>query len=850
MLALEIPLVKYFKKYAMKNIKLFIAALLVITVSTAISQTRDSVFDNQLYFKLKSLSNVSSNSWKAIEEHPENIAVAIFPFSSFLDSVGVVNIRQPFGKKKEALNLYLTFLVTFTNQNHDLKKLIKSMADFSELEYSEPVYKDFEDYIPNDPSYSNCWHLNKIQANLAWDLGTGNSDVVVSIVDDAITINHPDLKDIIWVNPNEIPNNGIDDDNNGYIDDINGWDTYSNDNDPSPLGNSAAWAHGTHCAGIAGAHTDNNKGISSVGFGVSLMAVKTGDNNGLVNQTWAGVYYSIISGADVISCSWSSGSYSQTNYNIIELGINSGSIIVAASGNNGSNLANNPKYPACYNGVICVANTTTTDAKAGSSNYGTRIDVAAPGSSILSTIPYSGYDTKTGTSMSAPMVAGLLGLMKSYSPNATNSQLISCMKNGCDDIDAINPSYAGLLGAGRINAYKALMCLSPPTANFLVRYQDSCSGEVQFSDATLGFPNSWAWDFNGDGVIDDTTSAANYYFNESGSYNTTLTVGNEYGVNTKTVQNAFAITLSEAPNLDSIYSCVGDSVVVHSSNGADLNWYREESDLQKINYGPSLTTGSIFRDTSFFVSEPFDTSCYQTGLTYFPSNGVFSSNYSYLLFDVFQKIQLQSVDIKANGNNDRTIIILDSINNIVFEKTFSNINTGVQTLELNAILFPGSNYKIGMSPNSTVDLFRANSGANFPYLIPNMISINKSVISAINSTIQQYYYFFNWSVCDAPCESERSEVKIITDDCEIDDLSEIIIYPNPNQGVFNLLVPKDSQGSYKVFNILGQQVYEQVFSATAERVFVSLPNLSKGVYNLVLEIDNEKIVEKITISGR
>ena len=97
------------------------------------------------------------------------------------------------------------------------------MADFSELEYTEPVYKDFEDYIPNDPSYSNCWHLNKIQANLAWDLGTGSSDVVVSIVDDAITINHPDLKDIIWVNPNEIPNNGIDDDGNGFVDDMKGW---------------------------------------------------------------------------------------------------------------------------------------------------------------------------------------------------------------------------------------------------------------------------------------------------------------------------------------------------------------------------------------------------------------------------------------------------------------------------------------------------------------------------------------------------------------------------------------------------------------------------------------------------
>ena len=94
-----------------------------------------------------------------------------------------------------------------------LIKIIKDLSKFSEVDYSEPKYKDFEDYIPNDPSYSSCWHLNKIQANLAWDLGIGNSNVVVSIVDDAITINHPDLQNVIWVNPNEIPNNGIDDDN-------------------------------------------------------------------------------------------------------------------------------------------------------------------------------------------------------------------------------------------------------------------------------------------------------------------------------------------------------------------------------------------------------------------------------------------------------------------------------------------------------------------------------------------------------------------------------------------------------------------------------------------------------------
>ena len=831
------------------SLKVLFSLSFLFVYSMGWTQNNDTIFENQLYVKLKSLDNISESLWKSVENSPNNINSSVFPFGGFLDSIGLINIKQPFGKKKNAEKLYLTFLLEFTDKKHDLNKIIKDLSKFSEVDYSEPKFKDFEDYIPNDPSYSSCWHLNKIQANLAWDLGTGNSNVVVSIVDDAITINHPDLQNVIWVNPNEIPNNGIDDDNNGYIDDINGWDTYTNDNDPSPHSNTPAWAHGTHCAGIAGAHTDNNIGISSVGFGVSLMAVKTADNNGLVNQTWDGVYYSIVSGADVISCSWSSGSYSQTNNNIIEFGINNGSIIVAASGNNGANLASNPKYPACYNGVICVANTTSSDTKAGSSNYGTRIDVAAPGSSILSTIPYSGYDTKTGTSMSAPMVAGLLGLMKSFSPNSTNEQLISCMKSACDDIDAVNPSYAGLLGNGRINAYNALLCLSPPNADFVVKNQDSCSGEIQFFDATLGVPKSWAWDFDGDGIIDDTTSTAVSYFNQSGSYNTSLTVSNDFGTDTKTIQNAFNISLTDAPLIEDFYTCIGDSVSLEANGYTNLNWYINENDFDERYSGEEVITDKIFSDTSFFVSELSDTSCYSSGLTYFPNNGIFSSNYSFLLFDVHQKINIKSIDVKADGNQDRTIIILDSSNHIVFEKTFNNFITGIQTLELNASLFPGNNYKIGLSPNTTVNLFRANSGANFPYEIPGLLTITKSMITPINTSTQQYYYFFNWKVCNALCESERSEVRIFTDDCEnIQDLQDIVIFPNPNAGIFTVRVPKNQSGNLKVVNMLGQTVYENDFSAIVERVLVNIPSLSKGLYSLSVRINNKAVIKKFTIT--
>ena len=815
------------------------------------SQSHDSIFTNQIYFKLNYLEDISKESWEIIDENPSNIPLSIFPFEDYLESLGISNIEQPFGKKKQAIKLYLTFLVEFKNKNQDLNKIIKDFQTLSTIDYAELVYRDYKDFIPNDPSYSSCWHLPKIQADLSWDLGKGNSDVVVSIVDDAITINHPDLKDVIWVNPNEIPNNGIDDDNNGYIDDINGWDTYTNDNDPSPFSNTNAWSHGTHCAGIAGAHTDNGIGISSIGYGISLMAVKTADNNGLVNQTWDGVYYSILAGADIISCSWSSGSYSQTNYNIIELGINSGSIIVAAAGNNAADLSSNPKYPACYNGVICVANTTQSDSKANSSNFGTRIDIAAPGTSILSTIPYVGYDDKTGTSMSAPMVAGLLGLMKSYSPNATNEQLINCMKSSCDDINAVNTSFTGMLGAGRINAYKALLCLSPPSANFILNYQDSCSGEVQFTDATFGSPTSWSWDFNGDGIIDDTTSSGIKYFNQSGSYNTSLTVSNDFGTDTKTMQNAINITLTEAPSIETSYICIGDSIILGKNEDPIYNWYNNENDLESFYSGSQLTTNKLFDDTSFYISTLSDTFCYSTGLTNFPSNGNISSSYSYLAFDVHKKMTLKSVDVRAGGIQDRIIVILDSINNIIFEKTITNIISGINTLDLNAELFPGNNYKIGVSMNSVVNLFRANSGANFPHSVPGILTINNSLISLNNSTTQQYYYFFNWRVCDAQCESKRSEVKIITEDCKnINNLNDLVLFPNPNQGTFTLIIPKNKSGKLKIINMLGQTLKETFFSAPLERVFIEAPNLSKGLYNLWIEIDGNKVVKKFTVAGK
>ena len=177
----------------------------------------------------------------------------------------------------------------------------------------------------------------------------------------------------------------------------------------------------------------------------------------------------------------------------------SGITFVAAAGNDNTSQV---FYPAGYNYVISVASTTSSDSKSSFSNYGTWIDIAAPGSSIYSTIPNNTYGTQSGTSMACPLVAGLCGLLKSYNPALTPDEIENCLDQSADNIDAQNPSYVGDLGAGRINALGALQCTNPTNPPVVQFMSDAngpqCTGAtVQFMDQSLYNPTSWSWSFPG-----------------------------------------------------------------------------------------------------------------------------------------------------------------------------------------------------------------------------------------------------------------------------------------------------------------------------------------------------------------
>lgn len=348
------------------------------------------------------------------------------------------------------------------------KEFAAGIFDPHIFEYVEPRYMSYvEETIPNDTLVSRQFHLEQINLFNGWDIQQGSKATVIAIVDNGTDFHHPDLAANIHINMAEatgLP--GIDDDGNNYVDDFYGWDFGENDNDPSHGSDESSVAvHGTHTAGIASAVTNNITGVAGVGWNCSILPIKTStdDETYEIPYGYEGIVYAADNSADIINNSWGrSGVYSQYEQDIINYAAEMGCIIVAAGGN--SNQEAN-FFPASYVHVVAVAAVNELDEKASYSTYGKFIDVSAPGGDkrigrpgILSTFPVDrgNYGALSGTSMASPVVAGLFGLVMNQFPEFDSNQLKRQIVLTADDIDRLNPDYEGLLGSGRVNAFRAL----------------------------------------------------------------------------------------------------------------------------------------------------------------------------------------------------------------------------------------------------------------------------------------------------------------------------------------------------------------------------------------------------------
>ena len=342
----------------------------------------------------------------------------------------------------------------------------------------------------NDPLLNDQWHYNNdghiagtkvgADANVfkAWETGvTGSKDVVVAIIDGGFQVDHPDLKDNVWINTAELNGKpGVDDDGDGYVDDIYGYNFVINSSDIN------AHSHGTHVAGTVGATNNNGIGVCGVAGGsdgkggVKMMVCQVFDSrasSSAVADFGAALVYAADRGASIAQCSWGASVAGDEDKSVTEaVGYftkngggdkMNGGLCIFAAGNNGEE---GDYYPGCLDKVVAVGSMAPDGSVAYYSNRGKWVDVTAPGGledngqqyGVLSTLPNSTYGYNEGTSMACPHVSGIAALILSKYGNKqfSNETLRTLLTTSVNDLYTQNPEYKGLMGSGYIDAYKAL----------------------------------------------------------------------------------------------------------------------------------------------------------------------------------------------------------------------------------------------------------------------------------------------------------------------------------------------------------------------------------------------------------
>jgi subtilisin family serine protease len=356
----------------------------------------------------------------------------------------------------------------------DVPAAVAALRDDPDVEYAEPNWIYRHEAVSNDPSFSSLWGMQSATstpANIfgsgaaaAWATATPNcGNVYVGIIDEGYMFTHTDLAANAGTNPGEVAGNGRDDDGNGLVDDVYGWDFASNN---SSVFDGVGDDHGTHVAGTIGAVGGNAVGVAGVCWRVKLLGAKfLGANGGTTANAIRAVDYftnlKIRQGINIVATnnSWGGGGFSQALQDAIERANAAGILFVAAAGNSSLNCETSACYPAEYPNanIIAVASITSTGAMSSFSNFGaTTIDIGAPGSSILSTVPVasgrrgvaSGYATYSGTSMATPHVTGAAALYKARNPGATAAQIKAALLNAATATSSLS---GRTLTGGRLN---------------------------------------------------------------------------------------------------------------------------------------------------------------------------------------------------------------------------------------------------------------------------------------------------------------------------------------------------------------------------------------------------------------
>jgi subtilisin family serine protease len=337
------------------------------------------------------------------------------------------------------------------------QRYLAQLAALPGVAYAQLDHRVASQALPDDPRLPEQWNMARIGMPAAWDVVTDTAALVISTLDSGVKRDHPDLQGRLWQNAGEIPNNSRDDDQNGYVDDLSGWHFYHvvSGGQSTPGQNADVEddnGHGTHVAGVIAAAGNNTIGVAGIAWHTRLMPVRVLDSDGLgwESDVIQGLSYAIANGARVINLSLGLSEPSPALADAVARAEAQGVLIVAAAGNDGGAVL----YPAAYPSVLSVGASNQADLRAGFSAHGARLDLLAPGVDILSTWNGVPYFLRSGTSMAAPHVAGVAGLLMAHMPAISVAQARTRLLRSATDLGT--PGWDAETGWGRLNAARAL----------------------------------------------------------------------------------------------------------------------------------------------------------------------------------------------------------------------------------------------------------------------------------------------------------------------------------------------------------------------------------------------------------
>lgn len=787
--------------------------------------------------------------------------------NSRFNAVQMKRVFRPAGKfeaRHREWGLHLWYEVE-VGEGMNLSEVLAAYGQIEDIQTVEPRYEMKLQTLPgapNDPQYgTQSSHYDLINTVQAWGIESGSSDVVVAIEDQGVDYTHPDLAGHMWTNTGETPGDGIDNDNNGYVDDYYGYNFGDNS------GDIAIDYHGTHVGGTVSAETNNGVGVSGIAGGsgsndgVRLMSLSVfgSRSNGGFDEAFI---YAADNGAAISQNSWGGGAQSTALENAIDYfiangggNVMNGGLAVFAAGNDNSS-STSIGYPGSYAPVIAVASTTHSGVKSSFSNYGSWVDIAAPGSNILSTYPVSqgSYNTISGTSMACPHVSGVAALVLSNKhrngETLTATQLRDILESTANAslLYDNNSGYAGQLGSGMLDAYAALTGeVAPPppppacTANYVT--------DVTLSLTTDNYGSETSWTLkdnlnntvvaSGSGYANNASYTETFQLSTGGNY--TFTINDAYGDGICCAYGNGSYTLVDGANAtissggdygsgESVTFCIEDGgTPPPAGNNAPV-----------ANAGGSYTTtlgDAITFDASASSDADGDALTYawdfgdgNTGSGVAPSH-TYAAAGSYTA--------TVTVSDGTDSNTASASVTVEVPTSDAAMTSTINISTRNQgpwtraqatiTVTSNGSPVSGASVNMSWSGRYSATLNATTNASGQIYIESERFKGSPSFTLTINSISAAGYV---WDTANSDVSASVGTASVNN----FNTVTEVVVYPNPvTKGTLNINTGA-KESTIAIYSAAGQLVYSK--NITDSNVSIDASNFNKGLYFVKIQTEN------------